>query len=459
MLNGALRYCAGKGERFVADLAKLVAVPSVSASGFPKREMSRSAEAVAAQLRRAGLEHVRLLRLPGAHPYVYGDWLHAPGKPTLLLYAHHDVQPPGRARLWKSPPFRATRRGGRLYGRGTADDKAGAMVHAASIEAYLKTAGRLPLNVKVLIEGEEETGSEHLETFLKKYARLVRADVMVLADTDNYDTGVPSITTSLRGLVSMDVTVAAVRQPLHSGMWGGGVPDLVIALGRMLASLTDARGRIAIPGIREGLRKMTALERRHVAALRYPDQAYRRQTGMLPGVEVIGGKGSALIKMWREPSVSVNAIQASSRESLSNIINEKAWCHVGIRIAPDMDPAKTGRRLRSHLKKHAPWGVKVGFGPLMMMPAWSTDPAHPAFAAARRALTLGYKREAVYKGCGGSIGFVEPFAKVLGGAPALLIGVEDPYSNAHSENESLHLGDFAKSIRASVHLYDELSRL
>ncbi|MFH2204132.1 MAG: M20/M25/M40 family metallo-hydrolase [Elusimicrobiota bacterium] len=458
MLDAALKYCARRRERFVADLAKLVAVPGVSAAGFPRRELERSGNAVAGLLRGAGLEHVRLLRIPGAPPYVYGDWLHAPGKPTVLLYAHHDVQPPGRRGRWKSPPFQAARRGGRLYGRGAADDKAGVVMHAASIAAYLRTSGRLPVNVKVLIEGEEETGSEHLASFLRKYTRLVRADVVVIADTDNYDTGVPSITTSLRGLVANEVTVESGRKPLHSGMWGGGFPDPVIALGRIIASLTDRQGRIAIPGIRSGSRPMTALERRHVDSLRYGDADYRRQTGMLPGVKVVGGRSSALVKMWREPSVSVNAIQAGSREALSNIINEKAWCHVGIRIVPGMDPVRTGRLLRRHLKRNAPWGVKVAFGPLTIAPAWSVDPEDPAFAAARRALAKGYRREAVFKGCGGSIGFVGPLGRALGGAPALLIGVEDPYSNAHSENESLHLGDFEKSVRSAVHLYDELAR-
>src|SRR5688500_18494299 len=189
MLNSALRYCDKNKERFVSELSRLVAIPSCSFPGFPPGELARSAAAVAALLERSGLEHVRVLKVPGAHPYVYGDWLKAPGKPTLLLYAHHDVQPPGRPEKWKSPPYKATRRGGRLYGRGSADDKAGILVHAAAVESYLKTAGRLPLNVKVVIEGEEEVGSEHLGKFLARYARMLKADVMVLTDLANFDVG------------------------------------------------------------------------------------------------------------------------------------------------------------------------------------------------------------------------------------------------------------------------------
>ncbi|MFH1723246.1 MAG: M20/M25/M40 family metallo-hydrolase [Elusimicrobiota bacterium] len=459
MLEKALRYCESHHDQSVAELSKLVRIPSCSFPGMPAVELSRSADAVAALLSRAGLEHVRVLRLPDAHPYVYGDWLHAPGKPTILLYAHHDVQPPGRKELWESPPYAPTQRDGRLYGRGTADDKAGVCVHASAVEAYLKTAGRLPLNVKVIIEGEEEIGSDHLEAFLKKYARLTRADVMVLADTGNYDTGVPGITTSLRGLVAMDVTVRTADHPLHSGCWGGPLPDPVMALSKMIASMTDRDGRLAIPGIYKNVRPLTALERRNYSSLRYSDRDFRKQAQVLPGVSLVGGKSAPAVKMWREPSVSVNAIQAGSRGEVPNIIHESAWCHIGIRIVPNMEPARTAKLLMSHLKREAPWGVKVEFGPPTLAPWWLTDPSGPVFQAAKRALSNGYKRDAVFLGSGGSIPFVGPFSKALGGAPALLIGVEDPFSNPHSENESLHLGDFQKAIRGSIHLFDELSRI
>lgn len=458
MIQKALDYCRSRGERFVSDLSRLVAIPSCSFPGFPPSEVARSAEAVAAYLRRCGLEHVKVLRLPGAHPYVYADWLHAPGKPTLLLYAHHDVQPPGRLELWKSPPYRATVRGGRLYGRGTADDKAGIVVHAAAIEGWLKGAGRLPLNVKLIIEGEEEVGSDHLEAFLKKYVGMMRADAIVLTDTSNFDTGVPSITTSLRGISMVDVTVRTMDHPLHSGMWGGPLPDPVQALAKMIASLTDADGRIAIPGIYKDVRPLSALERKSYASLRYGEAKFRRETQLLPGVRTIGGRSAPVVKLWREPSIAVNAIQASTRKGAANIINESAWCRVGIRTVPDMDPMRVCRLLMDHLKRRAPWGVRVEFSEPSAAPWWTTDPSGPAFSAARRALSKGYGREAVFTGSGGTIPFVGPFARVLGGVPALLIGVEDPKTNPHSENESLHLGDFHKAIRSSILLYEELAR-
>ncbi|HVE12379.1 MAG TPA: M20/M25/M40 family metallo-hydrolase [Elusimicrobiota bacterium] len=457
-VDSALAWCEENRRRFVADLSELVAIPSCSFPGFPPEEVERSAEAVAAYLKRVGLENVEVLRLPGAHPYVYADWLHAPGKPTVLLYAHHDVQPAGRTELWKSPPFVATERDGRLYGRGAADDKAGIVVHGAAIESYLRTAGALPLNVKVIIEGEEECGSDHLEAFLKLYADKMQADAMVLTDTGNYDVGIPSITTSLRGIVAVDVTVRTADHPLHSGMWGGPLPDPVLALSKMLASLTDKDGKIAIPGIYKDVKPLGPLEKKSYKSLGYSDKEFRKQAQVLPGVSLVGGKADALSKMWRIPSISVNAIQASSRKDLANIVNESAWCHVGIRIVPDMDPKKAAKLLMDHLKKNAPWGVKVEFSELSLSPWWTTDPQGPAFQAAHKAMSKGFGREAVFTGSGGSIPFVGPFSKVLGGVPALLIGVEDPYTNPHSENESLHLGDFQKSIRSSVHLYEELAR-
>jgi acetylornithine deacetylase/succinyl-diaminopimelate desuccinylase-like protein len=450
--------CAERNkELFLNDLKKLVRIPSVSFDGFPPAEVRRSAEAVAELLRDRGLENVKILELEGAHPYVYADWLHANGAPTLLLYAHHDVQPPGRKEVWKSPPFEPTERDGRLFGRGSSDDKAGVVVHTSSIAAWLKTAGRLPVNVKLVIEGEEEIGSDHLEAFLEKHKEMLQADVMVLTDTNNFDTGLPSFTTSLRGLVALDLEVKTADHPLHSGMWGGPLPDPVQALAKMLASLTDKQGKIAIPGIYKNVRKLTAAERKELRSLRYTDKTFREQAQVQKGVKLVGGAEDPLVKQWRLPSLSVNAIQASSKADCANIINASAWAHVGIRIVQDMDAQATLKALKAHLKKNAPWGVEVAFTNESASPWWETKPQGPAFEAARSAMEKGFGRKAVAIGCGGSIPFVGPFSKALGGAPALLVGVEDPWANAHSENESLHIGDFHKSIASSIHLYEELA--
>lgn len=452
------KYADQHFTEFVEQLKTLSRIPSVSFDGFDPKEVVRSARAVAQLLKEEGLENVEILEIPGAHPYVYGDWLHAPGKPTLLLYAHHDVQPPGREEVWKSPAFEPTERNGRLFGRGTADDKAGILVHTASIRSYLKIHGKLPVNVKVIIEGEEEIGSGHLEEFLTKFKKKLQGDVIVLTDCGNYDTGIPTITTALRGIVAVEVEVKVMDHPLHSGSWGGPGPDPVLALSKMISGLVDEQGKIAIPGIYNDVLELTPAETKSLESLNYTDDAFRKQAELLPGVQVIGPKAPALKKMSRIPSLAINAISAGSRKGVANIINDSAWCKIGIRTVPNMDPKKTEEALKKFLLERAPWGVHVEITAEQSAPWWTTNPEGPAFNKAHVALSKAYGKEVVYIGQGGSIPFVGPFAEVLGGAPALLVGVEDPYTNAHSENESLHLGDFKKAILGSVYMYEEFGK-
>ncbi|HTN51056.1 MAG TPA: M20/M25/M40 family metallo-hydrolase [Anaeromyxobacter sp.] len=451
----ALAHYEKNSAIYLDELKRLVRIPSVSFAGFPEIEVQRSAEAVADLLRRRGFEKVEVLKLEGVHPYVLGERIEDPSLPTVLLYAHHDVQPAGEAEAWKSPPFEPAEREGRLFGRGAADDKAGILVHAAAVDSWVRGTHRMPVNVKIVVEGEEEVGSEHLVQFLQRYRSRLDADAMVLTDTGNVDAGVPSITVALRGLVTVDVEVRALEQSLHSGMWGGPVPDPAMALAKMLAGLVDAEGRIAIPGVYDRVRPMSREQRQAIAALPVTPEDFRRQARLRPGVRLLGGQHPLEVNWWM-PSLAVNAIQASTRRDARNIINEAAWARVGIRLVPDMDPADVRERLTRALEAAVPWGLEVKLKAETAGPPWTTDLAHPAFGAAFRALEKGYGRPALAIGCGGSIGFVEPFAKALGGAPALLIGVEDPASNAHSENESLHLGDFQRAIRSAIHLYQEL---
>ncbi len=455
-------YLKEKFPTFLEDLKSLVRIPSVSFSGFPEAELDRSAHAVADLLRRRGLENVQILKIPGAHPYVYGERLRAPGQPTLLLYAHHDVQPPGRTELWQTPPFEPTilegPAGTRLYGRGTADDKAGIVVHTSAIASYLETVGELPVNVKIIVEGEEEIGSSHLGKFLKTYRHLMDADVLVLTDTGNFDCGIPALTIALRGMVGLEVEVRALTKTVHSGMWGGPIPDPAMALAKMLATLVDDQGRIALPGVLDAVKPIIGQEARELAAIPYDEAEFRKQAGLVPGAQLLKQGPSPVVQVWRLPSLTVNAIQASSRLQAGNIINDVAWAKVTVRLVPDMNPEAVLDQLKAHLQSHLPWGLEVQFKTEACNGPWATDGKGPAFEAAEAALKKGYGHAPYKIGTGGSIPFVQPFADALGGVPALLIGVEDPYTNAHGENESLLLSDFKSACVSQVYLFEELAK-
>ncbi len=456
-ISKPLEFFEKNKKSCLQDLKDLVQIPSVSFDGFDPQNVRASATAVASLCKRVGLENVEILELgTGVHPYVYADWLHAPGKPTLLLYAHHDVQPPGREHLWNSPPFIPTERDGRLYGRGTADDKAGVVVHTSAIGAYLNTYGVLPLNVKLIIEGEEEIGSGHLGDFLKKYRSKLDADCMILTDTQNYDVGLPALTVSLRGLIGFELELRTLRSPKHSGMVGGPVPDVVMALNKILASMVDELGRVCIDGIWDEVKPVSAHELAEFAELPFTLPEFRAQSELLSETQILPSRDGTiqpLAQMWREPSLAVNAIEASTRAQASNSIRESAWAKFGLRIVADMNPERSARLVEEHIRRVAPWGVSVSLKADIGGKAWGCAANGPAFDAARDALEKGYGRKPVLMGCGGSIPFVEPFSEALGGIPALLIGVEDPYTNAHSENESMVIDDFEKCIRSAIHFY------
>jgi acetylornithine deacetylase/succinyl-diaminopimelate desuccinylase-like protein len=447
-------------EKTLEELCALARIPSVSAPGFDPGPVERSAEAVAALLDDAGCRRVEILRVPGAHPAVLGEWLEAgPDAPTAILYAHHDVQPPGRVDRWRTPPFEPTRRGdGRLYGRGVVDDKAGVACHAAAIRAWLETQGRLPLNVKLVVEGEEEVGSLHLAEFLRVHRERLAADVVVLSDTANLETGLPSITTSLRGIVNVDLCVRCLDHPLHSGMWGGPVADAASALGRILGRLFDARGEIAVPGLADDVPAVSREERARLDALPCDPRAFRRDAGLPDGVRLAGDEALPLYqRLWLRPALAVLALEGMPLAEAANQLMAEARARIGVRVAPGQDAERVRDLLVDFLRRDPPWGAGVEVEATVAVPGWRCEPEGPAFAAARRALRAGYGRDAVTIGCGGTIPFVAPFAQVLGGAPALLLGLEDPACNAHGENESLDLGDFRKSIRSLAHLLAELA--
>lgn len=457
ILDTALRHFTANNSAFLNDLKDLVRIPSISFPGFDRKPVRRCAEAVADHLKIIGFKDIRILEAGSGNPSVFAQRTDTPGKPTILLYAHYDVQPIGREELWTTPPFEPSERNGRLYGRGSADDKGGVAMYLAALGSYLKSSGSLPVNVKVLIEGEEEVGSSNLYAILENSRALLSADAVVIADSENFDKGVPTLTASLRGIVTVSVEVRSLESSVHSGTWGGPLPDPVIALSRMIASLVDDAGRPAVPGLLDEVRALSSTDKTNLDSLPFNELVYRKQSKLLDGAKIIGGEGSVYEKMWYRPSIAVNAIEASSRKQAANIINDVAWARIGIRIVPDMDPEKTLDLFTSYLKNHAPWGVQVSVQPESPSQWWKTDTTGRVFEAALRALEKGYGRKPVIAGAGGSIPFVQKITEALGGVPALLFGVGDPFTAAHSENESLLISDWEKGCISIINLLADLS--
>jgi acetylornithine deacetylase/succinyl-diaminopimelate desuccinylase-like protein len=439
-----------------ADLEALVRIPGISAAAEHRADVQAGAEATAALLERCGLEHVRMMTADGAPPYVVGEWLHAgSGAPTVLLYAHHDVQPPGVVERWESDPFEPEERDGRLYGRGTADDKAGVVAHAHAVAAWLNTSGTLPCNVRVLVEGEEEIGSPHLGAFLREHGTALRSDVLVLADAANWDVGVPGITVSLRGLAAADVALRALDGPLHSGLAGGAVPDPVLALARVLATLVDEHGAPSIDGLEPP--PLRDDQRAPIPGFDDTTGAFARASGLRPGVQLVGDPAVPLhARLWHRPAVTIVGIDAHPIRGSSNQILASAAARVSLRLPSGLDPDEALERLREHVARRVPWGLELEFTKLGGAPAWECEPFGPVFDAARRALHEGYGAEPVLMGVGGSIPFVGPIADAFGGVPALLVGPNDPHTRAHGENESLHLADWHRLMRSLVLMLAEL---
>ena len=459
LLAPALRHAAAHRDRFLRDLIALAARPSVSAAGYPRPALAETAGEVAALLRRFGLAGARLLRTPGAPPYVYAEWLGAAGAPTVLAYGHYDVQPAGEAAAWRTPPFEPTVRGGRLYARGAADDKGGVTALAAAAASYLESSGALPLNLKVLIEGEEEVGSPHLGAFMARERRRLAADALVVVDTPNFATGVPALTYQLRGNCTLDVEVRCLRRPLHSGRGAGAVPDAARALCTLIASLYRPDGSLDVPGLERHLRRPSPAQRSRLKRLPFRAARFRRDMGMLPGTRFVGRRGLTVYeRVWTRPALSVTALEAQPLASAANQLLDVARARLSLRTVADLEPELATRLLERRLRRRPPLGAKVDVRLVGTAPWWSTDPDGAAFEAALRALHAGYGRAPHRIAAGGSIGFLRPFSELMRGAPCLLMGVEDPPCNAHAANESLHLRDWRSCLRALVHLLDELSR-
>ncbi|MEU6077490.1 dipeptidase [Micromonospora sp. NPDC047074] len=428
--------------RVRADLEALVRIPGIAFDGFDHSHVERSAEAVAELLRGCGLD-ARIVR-SGGQPAVIGKKAAPPGAPTVMLYAHHDVQPVGDRTLWESDPFEPVERNGRLYGRGAADDKAGIMAHVAALRAF---GDALPVGVVLFIEGEEEYGSDSLERLLAEYRDDIASDVIVIADSANWDIGVPALTTSLRGIVNCFVEVRTLDHAVHSGMFGGAVPDALTALVRLLATLHTDAGDVAVDGLvgREG------------ASVDYPEDRFRAEAGLTDGVQLIG-TGRITDRLWTKPALAVLGIDAPATGEAPNALVPTAKAKLSVRLAPGDEPKRAYAALRSHLEKHAPWGARVTVTFEHDGAPCVIDASGPMFDAARSAFRTAWDgTDPVDLGIGGSIPFIATFQEMFPQAAILVTGVEDPHARAHGPNESLHLGEFARVCLAEALLLKKVA--
>jgi acetylornithine deacetylase/succinyl-diaminopimelate desuccinylase-like protein len=448
-------------DRYINELKQYLAIPSISALPERIEDVKRCAQWTLEEMRRIGLENGRLIETPG-NPVVYGEWLHPSARsgqgeqvPTILLYGHYDVQPVDPLDLWESPPFEATVRDGELYARGAADDKGQVFMHFKAIEAHLKKTGRLPVNLKVVIEGEEEVGSKNLDDFVRANKSLLAADVVVISDSAMFDHGVPSICYSLRGLVYFQIDVRGSKSDLHSGVFGGAVANPANVLAQILAQMKDWGGRIKFPGFYEDVR-LSDEERAAWKQLPFSEKKYKKDLG---APRLAGERDySVLERVWARPTFDVNGILSGfTGEGAKTVIPAVAMAKVSMRLVPDQNPDKIAELFEAYVKKVAPKTVEVKVTRMHGGKPWITEYNNPYVQAAGRAIEQGFGKPPVFCREGGSIPVVSTFQEELG-VPAVLFGVGLPDENAHAPNERLDLGNFHNGIVASAILYEEIRK-
>jgi len=443
-------------DQYVSELKAYLAIPSVSALPEHAPDVRRCAEWTADEMRRIGLEHVSLIET-GGHPIVYADWLNAAGAPTILFYGHYDVQPVDPVEQWASPPFEATVRDGEIYARGAADDKGQVFMHLKAIEAHLKQQHRLPVNIKLVIEGEEEVGSTHLDTFVRQNKPMLAADVVVISDSAMFDHGVPSICYSLRGLAYFQIDLRGTKSDLHSGVFGGAVANPAMVLAQVLAQMKDRGGRIKIPGFYDDVRPLTDEERAAWKKLPFNERQYRKDLG---APKLFGeSQYSVLERVWARPTFEVNGLLSGfTGEGAKTVIPAVAMAKVSMRLVPDQQPDRVAELFEAYLRKVTPKTVELTVTRMHGGKPWITGYDNAYVRAAGRAIEQGFGAAPVFCREGGSIPVVSTFKDELG-IPAVLFGVGLPDENAHAPNEHLDLANFHNGVVASAVLYDEIARL
>jgi acetylornithine deacetylase/succinyl-diaminopimelate desuccinylase-like protein len=442
-------------DRYLEELKAFLAIPSISALPEHAGDVKRCAEWCVGEMERIGLQHVKLLDTPG-NPVVYGDWLNAPGAPTILFYGHYDVQPVDPLELWESPPFEATIRDGEIYARGSADDKGQVFMHFKAIEAHLKQNSKLPVNMKIILEGEEEVGSVNLDDFIRAHKDDLAADVVVISDSGMFGRGVPSICYGLRGLVYFQLDLRGSSTDLHSGSFGGAVANPAFVLSQVLAQMKDRGGRIRIPGFYDDVVPLTEEERKAWATLPYNEKKYKKDFGI---PKLFGETGyTTLERTWARPTFEVNGLLSGfTGEGAKTVLPAVAMAKVSMRLVPNQHPDTIADLFDAHVKAITPKTVELKVTRMHGGKPWMTAYENPFVQAAARAIEKGFGRPPVFTREGGSIPVVSTFQEELG-LPSVLFGVGLPDENAHAPNEKLDLSNFHNGIIASAYLYDEIGR-
>ncbi|MFC6087509.1 M20/M25/M40 family metallo-hydrolase [Sphaerisporangium aureirubrum] len=427
-----IEYAVSAGmPRAVEDLTRLVAIPSVAFPGHPEEAVHAAAAMTEELLRSTGLPHVQRIPVEGSFPAVYAEAPAPPGAPTVLLYAHYDVQPAGDESLWRTPAFSPTLIDGRLYGRGAADDKSGLISHVLALRAF---QGRFPVGVKVIIEGQEEYAGERLERFVERNPELVRADAIIVADTGNPAVGDPAVTTSLRGLAAFTVEVRTLKEALHSGSFGGAAPDALAALIRVLASLHDDNGDIRVPGLPRGVFLGTGPS----------EEEFRATAGVVDGV-ALSGSGPLADRLWASYAITVTGLDVPTVRGAVNAVQAVARARVTVRVPPGSDPSAAAADVVGHLRRAAPWGVQVQVTDQVLGSGYLADTGGRARSALNRAMKRAYGRSPRDIGSGGSIPLVATFAKLFPAAEILLFGAEDEEAAIHAPNERVDLQELCRT--------------
>jgi acetylornithine deacetylase/succinyl-diaminopimelate desuccinylase-like protein len=455
-MDNVIDYINVNRDRYLDELKALLAIPSISALPEHAADVTRCAEWCADEMRRIGLEHVRLIETPG-NPVVYGDWLGATDAPTILFYGHYDVQPVDPLNLWTSPPFEATLRDGEIYARGSADDKGQVFMHFKAVEAHMKQNGRLPVNIKFILEGEEEVGSAHLDDFIRAHKQELSADVVVISDSPMFARGVPSMCYGLRGLVYFQIDLRGSSTDLHSGSFGGAVANPAFVLAQILAQMKDRGGRIKIPGFYDEVVPLQDEERQAWATLPFNEKQYKKDFGV---PKVFGESGyTTLERTWARPTFEINGLLSGfTGEGAKTVLPAVAMAKVSMRLVPNQNPDTIAKLFEDYVRKITPKTVELNITRMHGGKPWMTAYDNPFVQAAGRAIERGFGRKPVFTREGGSIPVVSTFQEELG-LPSVLFGVGLPDENAHAPNEKLDVGNFHNGIIASAILYQEIASI